>query len=114
MIAGRASVGRRAFAVAAFFSPRRRRRLANSGRPRYETAGRWCRARHVSPPRAAIAQLVEHLIRNEGVGGSNPSCGTIFSCIINTLQTNRLADLFEFVVGEAPGKHHRATAETRR
>ena len=27
--------------------------------------------------RAAIAQLVEHLIRNEGVGGSNPSCGTI-------------------------------------
>jgi hypothetical protein len=30
------------------------------------------------PPRgpAAIAQLVEHLIRNEGVGGSNPSCGT--------------------------------------
>ena len=26
---------------------------------------------------AAIAQLVEHLIRNEGVGGSNPSCGTI-------------------------------------
>ena len=29
-----------------------------------------------APPRAAIAQLVEHLIRNEGVGGSNPSCGT--------------------------------------
>ena len=28
------------------------------------------------PGRAAIAQLVEHLIRNEGVGGSNPSCGT--------------------------------------
>jgi hypothetical protein len=25
---------------------------------------------------AAIAQLVEHLIRNEGAGGSNPSCGT--------------------------------------
>ena len=25
---------------------------------------------------AAIAQLVEHLIRNEGVGGSSPSCGT--------------------------------------
>ncbi len=29
------------------------------------------------PVHAAIAQLVEHLIRNEGVGGSNPSCGTI-------------------------------------
>ena len=27
---------------------------------------------------AALAQLVEHLIRNEGVGGSNPSSGTIF------------------------------------
>ena len=25
---------------------------------------------------AAIAQLVEHVIRNDGVGGSNPSCGT--------------------------------------
>ena len=28
------------------------------------------------PRVAAIAQLVEHLIRNEGVGGQNPSCGT--------------------------------------
>ena len=27
---------------------------------------------------AAIAQLVEHRIRNAGVGGSNPSCGTKF------------------------------------
>ena len=26
---------------------------------------------------AAIAQPVEHIIRNDGVGGSNPSCGTI-------------------------------------
>src|SRR5262249_11046000 len=25
---------------------------------------------------AAIAQSVEHIIRNDGVGGSNPSCGT--------------------------------------
>jgi hypothetical protein len=25
---------------------------------------------------AAIAQSVEHVIRNDGVGGSNPSCGT--------------------------------------
>jgi hypothetical protein len=32
---------------------------------------------------AAIAQLVEHLIRNEGVGGSNPSCGTN---LFNTLE----------------------------
>jgi hypothetical protein len=27
---------------------------------------------------AAIAQLVEHVIRNDGVGGSSPSCGTSF------------------------------------
>jgi hypothetical protein len=26
---------------------------------------------------AAIAQLVEHVIRNDGVTGSNPACGTI-------------------------------------
>jgi hypothetical protein len=25
---------------------------------------------------AAIAQMVEHVIRNDGVGGSIPSCGT--------------------------------------
>ncbi len=29
-----------------------------------------------SPTTAAIAQPVEHIIRNDGVGGSNPSCGT--------------------------------------
>jgi hypothetical protein len=28
---------------------------------------------------AAIAQLVEHVIRNDGVTGSNPVCGTILS-----------------------------------
>ena len=30
---------------------------------------------------AAIAQLVEHIIRNDGVGGSNPSCGTILNAL---------------------------------
>ena len=29
-------------------------------------------------PRALVAQLVEHLICNQGVGGSSPSGGTIF------------------------------------
>jgi hypothetical protein len=29
--------------------------------------------------KAAVAQLVEHLIRNEGVGGSSPFRGTILS-----------------------------------
>lgn len=26
---------------------------------------------------AALAQLVEHIIRNDGVAGSNPACGTV-------------------------------------
>ena len=52
----------------------------------YKAAAQGARKgkRRVGPPEntlthwfAAIAQLVEHLIRNEGVGGSNPSCGTI-------------------------------------
>jgi hypothetical protein len=38
--------------------------LANPARCRYAKAA------------AAIAQPVEHIIRNDGVGGSNPSCGT--------------------------------------
>ena len=43
--------------------------LANRGAARYQV--------HALPARfAAIAQLVEHVIRNDGVGGSNPSCGT--------------------------------------
>ena len=28
---------------------------------------------------AAVAQLVEHIIRNDGVGGSNPFSGTTFT-----------------------------------
>ena len=32
-------------------------------------------------PHAALAQLVEHRIRNAGVVGSNPIGGTIFSII---------------------------------
>ena len=31
---------------------------------------------------AGIAQLVEHLIRNEGVRGSNPRTGTSFPVIV--------------------------------
>ncbi len=33
----------------------------------------------VSSPSAALAQLVEHLIRNERVAGSNPASGSINS-----------------------------------
>ncbi len=29
-------------------------------------------------PKAAVAQLVEHVIRNDGVGGSSPLSGTTF------------------------------------
>ncbi len=57
-----------------------KKKLAKAKKADYETA-------HI----AALAQLVEHLIRNEGVGGSNPSSGTIFipflffSCSYSTL-----------------------------
>ena len=44
-------------------------------------AARLVWTRGANPPYdvkiAAIAQLVEHIIRNDGVGGSNPSCGTM-------------------------------------
>src|SRR6185503_8232529 len=46
---------------------------------------------------AAIAQPVEHVIRNDGVGGSSPSCGTRFlsgSC----LRRDFLVVLSRFVV----------------
>jgi hypothetical protein len=46
----------------------------------------------LSPPPAriaAIAQLVEHIIRNDGVGGSNPSCGTsVFNNLANVTVRN--------------------------
>jgi hypothetical protein len=45
--------------------PRRRLACQSRGCP----LSRW-------PGFAAIAQPVEHIIRNDGVGGSNPSCGT--------------------------------------
>jgi hypothetical protein len=45
-------------------------------------AGRW-------PDRivwsAAIAQLVEHVIRNDGVTGSSPVCGTKFFFVIRII-----------------------------
>ena len=40
---------------------------------------------------AAIAQSVEHVIRNDGVGGSNPSCGTSAQ-IIPSPQVSILTD----------------------
>ena len=40
---------------------------------------------HPHQKRAAIAQSVEHIIRNDGVAGSNPVCGTSFSLKINSL-----------------------------
>jgi hypothetical protein len=50
---------------------------------------------YTAPPRrssfgisAGLAQLVEHIIRNDGVGGSNPSTGTI------DLKTPRLRGVF--------------------
>ena len=62
--------------------------LANRGRARYQV-----RAFRVAPERcvwsAAIAQLVEHVIRNDGVTGSSPVCGTSLSK--NSLEQPALA-----------------------
>jgi hypothetical protein len=43
---------------------------------RSATRRRACEPRTPTSGFAAIAQLVEHVIRNDGVGGSSPSCGT--------------------------------------
>jgi hypothetical protein len=40
-------------------------------------------------PVAAIAQSVEHVIRNDGVTGSNPVCGTIFSDLLSIWRVPR-------------------------
>ena len=47
---------------------------------------------------AALAQLVEHRIRNAGVVGSNPIGGTIFSIKISTLPKPKAKVFASFVV----------------
>ena len=47
-------------------------------------------------PHAALAQLVEHRIRNAGVVGSNPIGGTIFVIYIIILQW--LVDLYKLLI----------------
>ena len=49
---------------------------------------------------AAIAQLVEHVIRNDGVGGSSPSCGTIY--LIEMIK-DIVSDLLAIVMGFSKG-----------
>ncbi|VFU10482.1 protein of unknown function [Methylocella tundrae] len=51
---------------------------------------------------AAIAQLVEHLIRNEGVGGSNPSCGTSKINMLRRIFLNRRCHNIEIVATVSP------------
>ena len=47
------------------------------GRPTHRNIPLYCGANYANSfPRALVAQLVEHLICNQGVGGSNPSGGT--------------------------------------
>jgi hypothetical protein len=50
--------------------------LAKSGRARYQVRAFSGRCRTQAAWSAAIAQLVEHVIRNDGVTGSSPVCGT--------------------------------------
>ena len=45
-------------------------------RPKPLPLARRGKTRYWRASTAAIAQLVEHVIRNDGVGGSIPSCGT--------------------------------------
>jgi hypothetical protein len=66
--------------------------LAKGIRSRYHLAQPNGSERAERIDAAAIAQLVEHLIRNEGVGGSNPSCGTN--------EINGLIVLFERVASQ--------------
>jgi hypothetical protein len=50
---------------------------------------------------AAIAQLVEHVIRNDGVTGSNPVCGTNLLSIKNRTQEGRFGKQdFRYLVDE--------------
>src|SRR4029079_19586433 len=71
--------------------------LAKVGPNRYQAASVAMRLPvRFFGPSAAIAQLVEHLIRNEGVGGSSASCGTNFR--IAKLTTRNHSDVNERIV----------------
>ncbi len=54
---------------------------------------------------AAIAQLVEHVIRNDGVTGSNPVCGTSKCLILASNPKTRFPLKLLRLYWEAPGKH---------
>jgi hypothetical protein len=55
----------------------------------HENASKWS---------AAIAQLVEHVIRNDGVTGSSPVCGTILKSQSVSFRNRRL-NRYEVGVG---------------
>jgi hypothetical protein len=50
--------------------------LAKPGAARYQVQAFSAPLPNAAIWSAAIAQLVEHVIRNDGVTGSNPVCGT--------------------------------------
>ena len=50
--------------------------LAKPGAARYQVQAFSAPLPEAPAWSAAIAQLVEHVIRNDGVTGSNPVCGT--------------------------------------
>jgi hypothetical protein len=52
--------------------------LAKPGAARYQVQAFSASLPEAPAWSAAIAQLVEHVIRNDGVTGSNPVCGTSF------------------------------------
>jgi hypothetical protein len=53
--------------------------LAKPGAARYQVQAFSALLPEAPARFAAIAQLVEHVIRNDGVTGSNPVCGTSMS-----------------------------------
>ena len=55
--------------------------------------------------RAPIAQLVEHLICNQGVGGSNPSGGTMKSTRFGIIGPSVLVEAFNERVTSHPFEH---------
>ena len=58
--------------------------------------------------RAAIAQLVEHVIRNDGVTGSNPVCGTSQNTHLVYLSRNR--NFPRYAIGTFQRKPHARSA----
>ena len=69
------------------------------------------------PPVAAVAQMVEHVIRNDGVGGSSPFSGTsLLSQAIDWVVFSKLAGILDHLIVDLlnGGVHEHFAAVTSR